>query len=145
MAGIPYVGPHVAASAVAMDKTLTKLVIDKEGIPPAAWELVRRSWDMTRPVRLLGVTALALSNEPFAVQQSLFDDAPREDPRREALEKSLDAIRGKYGRNAIAGAYVLKNGIGLEELSIDEAGAGQHNDTDDGRQLTKGPLGGGRS
>ena len=41
MAGIPYVGPHVAASAVAMDKTLTKLVIDKEGIPQAAWELVR--------------------------------------------------------------------------------------------------------
>ena len=41
MAGIPYVGPHVSASAVAMDKTLTKLVIDKEGIPQAAWELVR--------------------------------------------------------------------------------------------------------
>ena len=41
MAGIPYVGPHVAPSAVAMDKTLTKLVIDKEGIPQAAWELVR--------------------------------------------------------------------------------------------------------
>ena len=41
MAGIPYVGPHVAASAVAMDKTLTKLVVDKEGIPQAAWELVR--------------------------------------------------------------------------------------------------------
>ena len=41
MAGIPYVGPHVSASAVAMDKTLTKLVIDKDGIPQAAWELVR--------------------------------------------------------------------------------------------------------
>ena len=41
MAGIPYVGPHVAPSAVAMDKTLTKLVIDKEGIPQAAWEPVR--------------------------------------------------------------------------------------------------------
>ena len=43
MAGIPYVGPHVSASAVAMDKTLTKLVIDKEGIPQAAWQLVRVS------------------------------------------------------------------------------------------------------
>lgn len=43
MAGIPYVGPHVSASAVSMDKTLTKLVIDKAGIPQAAWELVRRS------------------------------------------------------------------------------------------------------
>ena len=42
MAGIPYVGPHVAASAVAMDKTLTKLVVDYAGIPQAAWQLVRR-------------------------------------------------------------------------------------------------------
>ncbi|MDO5401690.1 MAG: D-alanine--D-alanine ligase family protein [Eubacteriales bacterium] len=43
MAGIAYVGPHVAASAVAMDKTLTKLVADNAGIPQAAWELVRAS------------------------------------------------------------------------------------------------------
>ena len=42
MAGIPYVGPHVAASAVAMDKTLTKLVVDHAGVPQAAWQLVRR-------------------------------------------------------------------------------------------------------
>lgn len=43
LAGIPYVGPHVAASAVAMDKTLTKLVVDQAGITQAAWNLVRRS------------------------------------------------------------------------------------------------------
>ena len=43
LAGIPYVGPHVAASAVAMDKTLTKLVIDQANIPQAAWHLVRAS------------------------------------------------------------------------------------------------------
>ena len=43
LAGIPYVGPHVAASAVAMDKTLTKLVADQAGITQAAWHLVRRA------------------------------------------------------------------------------------------------------
>ena len=43
MAGIPYVGPHVAASAVAMDKTLTKLVVDHAGVPQAAWKLVRKN------------------------------------------------------------------------------------------------------
>ena len=41
LAGIPYVGPHVAASAVAMDKTLTKLVVDQACVPQAAWHLVR--------------------------------------------------------------------------------------------------------
>ena len=43
MAGIAYVGPHVSASAVAMDKTLTKLVVDNAGITQAKWQLVRRS------------------------------------------------------------------------------------------------------
>ena len=41
LAGIPYVGPDVAASATCMDKTLTKLVADRAGIRQAAWELVR--------------------------------------------------------------------------------------------------------
>lgn len=41
MAGIPFVGPHVSESAVAMDKTLTKLVADNARISQAAWVLVR--------------------------------------------------------------------------------------------------------
>lgn len=41
LAGIPYVGPNVAASATCMDKTLTKLVIDCAGIRQAAWQLVK--------------------------------------------------------------------------------------------------------
>ena len=43
IAGIPCVGAGISASAVAMDKTLTKLVMDKAGIRQAAWELVRAS------------------------------------------------------------------------------------------------------
>ena len=43
LAGISYVGPHVAASAVSMDKTLTKLVADQAGVPQADWYLVRRN------------------------------------------------------------------------------------------------------
>lgn len=42
LAGIPYVGPHVAASATCMDKTLTKLVAASAGIRQAAWQLVTR-------------------------------------------------------------------------------------------------------
>lgn len=43
LAGIPYVGPHIAESAVSMDKTLTKLVMDDAGVPQAAWRLVKNS------------------------------------------------------------------------------------------------------
>ena len=53
MAGIPYVGPHVSASAVAMDKTLTKLVADNAGVPQAAWQLVRNCDLQTRMEEIL--------------------------------------------------------------------------------------------
>ena len=43
LAGIPYVGPGVSASAVSMDKTLTKLVADQAGVTQARWMLVRNS------------------------------------------------------------------------------------------------------
>ena len=53
MAGIPYVGPHVSASAVAMDKTLTKLVVDNANITQAAWKLVRSTEAEERMDRVL--------------------------------------------------------------------------------------------
>ena len=43
IAGIPYVGPHVASSAVCMDKTMTKLVVDLIGVRQAAWQLVTKN------------------------------------------------------------------------------------------------------
>ena len=42
MAGIPYVGCGVAASALAMDKALAKKVFEAEGIPQAPYRIVSR-------------------------------------------------------------------------------------------------------
>ena len=45
LAGIPYVGAGVLASAVAMDKIMTKIVLDQVGIPQAPWAMVlKRDW-----------------------------------------------------------------------------------------------------
>ena len=41
LAGIPYVGPNLAASATSIDQPLTKLVMDCAGIRQAAWQLVK--------------------------------------------------------------------------------------------------------
>jgi len=43
IAGIPYVGPHIAASAACMDKCMTKLVADQAGVVQADWLLVTRA------------------------------------------------------------------------------------------------------
>ena len=43
IAGLPYVGPHIAASAACMDKCMTKLVADQVGVRQAQWQLVTKS------------------------------------------------------------------------------------------------------
>ena len=53
MAGIPCVGPNVSASAVAMDKTLTKLVVDTTDVTQARWHLVRTEDTENRMERVL--------------------------------------------------------------------------------------------
>jgi D-alanine-D-alanine ligase len=42
VAGIPCVGPGVAASAASMDKTITKLLVGETGVRQANWYLARR-------------------------------------------------------------------------------------------------------
>ena len=43
MAGVPYVGPGVFASAAAMDKEFTKKLLVAEGLPVGAYEVLRPS------------------------------------------------------------------------------------------------------
>ena len=58
LAGIPCVGPHVTASAVSMDKSMTKLVADQAKVRQAAWELV---------------TAAAFANKADAIMDRIED------------------------------------------------------------------------
>lgn len=69
----------------------------------AAQELTRRIWKAPTPVRLLSVTALYITDNADSYQQLdlLAGDAPLRDQRQEQLESAMDAIRGKYGRDAI--------------------------------------------
>ncbi len=70
----------------------------------AAQELTHRIWKAPTPVRLLSVTALYITDSADSYQQLdlLAGDAPLRDQRQEQLESAMDAIRGKYGRDAIA-------------------------------------------
>ena len=87
----------------------------------AALELVRKSTGFRTPIRMLTVTAMQLTDTPDSAQLSMFEPpgkAQRE--KRERLERSMDAIRQKYGKHAIASADVLKNDIGLRGLEIQQ-------------------------
>ncbi len=43
MSGIPYVGPHCTASAIAMDKAYTKLILNHYGIPQAKCTVISKT------------------------------------------------------------------------------------------------------
>ena len=70
----------------------------------AALELTGRIWKAPNPVRLLSVTALYITDSADSYQQLdlLAGDAAARDRRQEQLESAMDAIRGKYGRDAIS-------------------------------------------
>ncbi len=73
-------------------------------IAAAAMELIRASWSERAPVRALTVTAQNLLEEGQAAEQlDLFaaGAAPRRD-KLERLERAMDGIRGKFGRDAIS-------------------------------------------
>ncbi len=65
-----------------------------------ALELLQRTIVAGRGVRLIGVTAIGLSD---AQQLTLFD-AP---PRRERLTRSIDVVRQRFGEGAITRARLL--------------------------------------
>ncbi|WCM95428.1 D-alanine--D-alanine ligase [Acidovorax sp. NCPPB 2350] len=52
--GIPYTGPGVMASAIAMDKTMTKRIWRFEGLPTPDWRLVASAAETARALEALG-------------------------------------------------------------------------------------------
>ncbi|WP_373215278.1 DNA polymerase IV [Ruminococcus sp. 5_1_39BFAA] len=70
----------------------------------AACELFEELWD-GRPIRLLGVQT-SHTKEEEARQLSLFDDGSYE--KWEQMDQAVDAIRKKYGRDAVKRASFLK-------------------------------------
>ena len=85
-----------------------------------AMELIRAAWRENAPVRALTLTAQALVEEGEAGEQlDLFaaGAAPRRD-KLEKLEKAMDGIRDKFGRDAIAPASTVhRDRAGTEPCS----------------------------
>ncbi len=69
LAGVAYVGPGVAGSAVGMDKDLFKAVMRARGIPVVDWVILRRSEiERDLPAALARVEAALQGRYPFFVK-----------------------------------------------------------------------------
>lgn len=112
MAGIPYVGPHVAASAVAMDKTLTKLVVDQAGVPQAAWQLVNSSDLENRMENTLSTVELRFRYPMFVKPAGTGSSVGvSKAVDRESLRSAL-LLAGQYDRKILVEEFI--NGREIE-------------------------------
>lgn len=84
----------------------------------ASMELIKASWDLRAPIRMLAVTGSNLVEAGGETRQlSLFDQAEDDEKRakQEKLEAAMDRIRGKFGHGAISTAGVLGSDLGIED------------------------------
>ncbi len=72
-----------------------------------AMDLFRQHWRWQKPLRGLGLSAIRLVTADKHIQLSLFDDTAERLMAQEQIEKAVDAIRFRYGHNAVLRASTL--------------------------------------
>ena len=94
---------------ICRQKRLSAPTYVSRDLTDAAMELIRASWNPKAPVRALTITAQNLVEEQDAGEQlNLFAArAPPRRARREKLEKAMDGIRDRFGRDAITAASTV--------------------------------------
>jgi DNA polymerase-4 len=69
--------------------------------------LLQKIWNPLRPVRLLGISITGFEQQENG-QLSLFDtSAGKQAEKEEKLEKTIDGIRGRFGKGTIKRAALL--------------------------------------
>ena len=91
-----------------------------ETIADTAVSIIKKTWNLRHPIRMLTVTAINLCPEDQAQQLSLFSSENVQTETGEKMERAMDDIREKFGRNAITFGRILKNDIGLESIKKPE-------------------------
>lgn len=87
---------------------LTEIIAD------TAITIIKKSWHMRNPIRMITITAINLCDENQAQQLSLFSDENVMTEKNEKVERTMDSIREKFGSGAINFGSVINNDIGLD-------------------------------
>lgn len=85
-----------------------------------AFELIKELNYTNKPIRLLTVTAIDLTDSPDGGQLTIFTmgastNENNQNEKDESIAKAMDDIRGKFGKSSIKFAHVIGNDIGIDE------------------------------
>ena len=103
--------PHF--KVISRQKQLFSPTSQSSEIARASLEIIRASWKIGEPIRLITITGINLVDELMDEQLSLFSSNGAESERGEKLGNALNEVRKKYGTGAIGFAAVLDNDIGV--------------------------------
>lgn len=79
-----------------------------------AMELIRSFWPSQKPIRLITLTAISLCDETGEEQLSLFREENAAREKTESVERTMDAIRSRFGDSAIGFGQIIGNDIGID-------------------------------
>lgn len=114
---------------ISRQKQFTLPINTSEDLKQGAMELMKTYWSISKPIRLLTVTAINLSDEEAEIQEqlSLFDIIDEEkssdfvrknraerQKEQESVERTMDEIRKRFGNKSIGFAQLLDNDIGID-------------------------------
>ncbi len=106
LANIPYVGAGVLASAVGMDKAVSKLVFIATGLPIAKYLVVLRQTWSEQPSRISGAVASELGYPVFVKPANLGSSVGISKAKNPAELKTAIDLAGEYDRKIVIEAAV---------------------------------------
>lgn len=95
---------------ISRQKKLSQSICSTKDIYETAYELISGAWEMSKPIRLLNVTAIHLCDEnEEPAQVSFFQTTQTEAEKKyEKADAALDEIRRKYGEESVRFARLLE-------------------------------------
>lgn len=97
MAGIPYTGPGPRSHAISLDKVITKLLIEKEGVPTPKFRTTRNLDGIVNGLRFPLV--VKPRHESTSNGLTLVHD-------KQALEQAINLIVTEYKQDALVEEYI---------------------------------------
>lgn len=111
---------------ISRQKQLPHATDSTRELAQTAWELVEQFWNLEKPIRMLTVTALNLTERDEGFQTDLFVPAAAEQNERQGkLERAMDAVRARYGKDALCFGDVLQTDLGIGEEAEERAESGE--------------------
>lgn len=104
---------------ISRQKTLENPTHLTKEIAETSIGIIKDSWNLRAPIRMITITASKLVDENDAYEQiTLFDhENSTQRKKRENLETAIGNIRGKYGKKSVSMGSAFKNDLGTEDYT----------------------------